>query len=95
MNITENKHDNKSHDCGCHWPDDWQKNEPGMVIDFTRYDLPAHEPADPTAGHPTRNWSLIKRINQKHRRPDDSPVPLSALTPDEQTLIKKHYPDLF
>ena len=26
---------------------DWQKDEPGKVIDFTRYDLPAREPADP------------------------------------------------
>ena len=74
---------------------DWQKNEPGMVIDFTRYDMPAHEPADPTAGHPTRNWSLINRINQEHRRPEDAPVPLNSLSVEEQTLIKKHYPDLF
>lgn len=74
---------------------DWQKDEPGKVIDFTRYDLPAKEPADPIAGKPTRNWSLINRINQKQRRPEDAPVPLSALTEEEQTLIRKHYPELF
>jgi hypothetical protein len=38
---------------------------------------------------------VINRINQKHRRPEDAPVPLSALTPEEQALIRKHYPDLF
>lgn len=74
---------------------DWQKDEPGKVIDFTRYDLTAHEPADPLAGKPSRNWSLINRINQKHRRPEDAPVPLSALTVEEQTLIRKHCPELF
>jgi hypothetical protein len=74
---------------------DWQKDEPGKVIDFTRYDLPAREPADPTADKPSRNWSLINRINQKHRRPEDTPVPLKDLTQEEQALIRKHYPDLF
>jgi hypothetical protein len=74
---------------------DWQKNEPGRVIDFTRYDLPACEPADPTPGHPTRNWSLINRINQKHRRSEDAPVPLSALTVEELSLIRKHCPEAF
>ena len=74
---------------------DWQKDEPGMVIDFTRYDLPAREPADPTADKPSRNWSLINRINQKHRRPEDAPVPLQDLTQEEQALIKKRCPGLF
>ena len=74
---------------------DWQKNEPGQVIDFTRYDLTAREPADPTPDKPTRNWSLINRINQKHRRPEDKPVPLSALTAEEQAIIKKRCPELF
>ena len=69
---------------------DWQKDEPGKIIDFTRYDLPAHEPADPTPDNPTRNWSLINRINQKHQRPEDAPVSPSALTEDEQSLIRKH-----
>ena len=74
---------------------DWQKNEPGRVIDFTRYDLTAHEPPDPAAGRSSRNWSLINRINQKHRRPEDAPVPLSALTAEERRLIRKHCPELF
>ena len=74
---------------------DWQKNEPGLVIDFTRYDIKAQEPPDATAEHPTRNWSLINRINQKRRRPEDTPVPLSALTAEERALIARHYPELF
>ena len=74
---------------------DWQKNEDGKVIDFTRYDLPAREPADPTPDKPTRNWSLINRINQKHRRPEDAPVPISALTEEERALIRKHCIELF
>ncbi|MCX6561612.1 MAG: DUF3863 domain-containing protein [Candidatus Aminicenantes bacterium] len=74
---------------------DWQKNDPGRVIDFTRYDLTAHEPEDPSAGNPARNWSLINRINQKHRRPEDAPVPLAALTAEEQALIRKYCPELF
>ena len=74
---------------------DWQTNDPGKVIDFTRYDLPAREPADPSAANPSRNWSLINRINQKNRRPEDAPVPLKDLTKEEQSLIKKRYPALF
>jgi len=74
---------------------DWQKGGPGEVIDFTRYDLAAREPVDPSPDKPTRNWSLINRINQKHRRPQDAPVPLSALTAEEQALIRKHCPGLF
>jgi len=74
---------------------DWQKGGPGEVIDFTRYDLPGREPADPSPDHPSRNWSLINRINQKHRRPEDAPVPLAALTAEEQALVRKHCPELF
>jgi len=68
---------------------DWQTKVPGKVIDFTRYDLKAEEPKD--LG---RNWSLINRINQKNRRPEDAPVPLKDLTHEEQALIGKHYPEL-
>jgi hypothetical protein len=39
---------------------DWKANGPELVIDFTRYDLPAAEPLDKG-----RNWSLMNRINQK------------------------------
>lgn len=66
-----------------------------MVIDFTRYDFPAQEPADPEPGKNSRNWSLMNRINQKGTRPQDKPVALSELTPDEQSMIQRHYPALF
>ncbi len=39
-------------------------------LTFTRYDLPAREPADASPDKPSRNWSLINRINQKNRRPE-------------------------
>jgi outer membrane protein assembly factor BamB len=74
---------------------DWKANGPEQVIDFTRYDLPAEEPADPTANEPSRNWSLMNRINQKGSRPVDIPVSLSELTEAEQTIIRGHYPELF
>jgi len=64
---------------------DWQANEAPVVIDFTRYDIPAEEPA--TLG---RNWSLVNRINQKQRRSEDRPVPLAALSHKERDLIARH-----
>ncbi len=73
---------------------DWKKNDAPLVIDFTRYDLPAAEPADPEPGKQSRNWSLMNRINQKGTRPQDQPVPISALSAEEQALIRKHYPDI-
>jgi hypothetical protein len=72
----------------------WQEDGPERVIDFTRYDLPAKEPADPEPGKHSRNWSLMNRINQKGSRPQDQAVPLSELTDEEQSLIRKHYPEL-
>lgn len=69
---------------------DWEKNTEPMIIDFTRYDLPAAEPADPTPGKPTRNWSLVNRINQKHRRPEDAPIPFSQLTEEEAAIVQKY-----
>ncbi len=65
------------------------------VIDFTRYDVPAQEPADRDDGKFARNWSLMNRINQKGLRPQDKPVALSELSPEEQALIHRHEPDLF
>lgn len=54
---------------------DWHtKNSPAYVIDFTRYDLQAHEPADPSPEKPAKDWSLINKINQKGLRPQDKPV---------------------
>jgi hypothetical protein len=73
---------------------DWQTNAPGNVIDFTRYDLPVSEPADPEPGKQSRNWSLMNRLNQKGVRPQDKPVSLQELTPEEQALIKRRYPEL-
>ena len=73
---------------------DWKNNGPETVIDFTRYDLPAAEPPDPEPGAHSRNWSLINRINQKGLRPQDKPVPLSALRAEEKALIQRHYPEL-
>lgn len=74
---------------------DRTENDEPKVIDFTRYDLPAKEPADPELGNHARNWSLMNRINQKGTRPQDRPVPLMELTFEEQSLIQKHYPELF
>ncbi len=74
---------------------DRTENNESKVIDFTRYDLPAKEPADPELGKHARNWSLMNRINQKGLRPQDQPVPLMELPFEEQSLIQKHYPELF
>ena len=73
----------------------WKAKGTPEVIDFTRYDLPAREPADPELGKHSRNWSLMNRINQKGTRPQDQPVPLAELTSEEQSLIRRHYPELF
>jgi hypothetical protein len=73
----------------------WQENGAEMVIDFTRYDVPAAEPAEPESGKHSRNWSLMNRINQKGTRPQDAPVALKDLTEEEQALIRRHYPALF
>jgi hypothetical protein len=59
------------------------------VIDFTRYDLPAKEPAEMT-----RRWSLMGEINQKQTRPQDKPVPLKQLPEEMKKIIKSHYPNL-
>jgi len=64
------------------------------VIDFTRYDLTAREPADPEPGKHSRNWSLMNRINQKGTREQDKPIDINLLNKEEKTLISKWYPDL-
>jgi len=70
----------------------WQEDGPEEVIDFTRYDLTASEPADPVEpGDRTRNWSLMNRLNQKGTRPQDKPTPLEQMSPDDRGLIEKHY----
>ena len=68
---------------------DCEQSSPETVIDFTRYDRPAHEPQD--LG---RNWSLLGRINQKQTRPQDQPCTLTALPEDDRTLIRSVIPDL-
>ena len=73
----------------------WKKHSPEKVLDFTRYDLPAAEPGDPGPGQHARNWSLMNRINQKGTRPQDQPVPLTDLNAGDQSLIRRHYPELF
>ena len=72
----------------------WEEDEPAKIIDFTRYDLKAQEPADPTPGQHTRNWSLMNRLNQKGIRPQDKPIDFGQLNVAEQTIIKRRYPEL-
>jgi hypothetical protein len=72
----------------------WHKNTPEMVIDFTRYDLKAIEPADPTPEKPVKDWSLMNRINQKGLRPQDNPILITQLSDEEKGIIHKYYPDL-
>lgn len=75
---------------------DWHKKESKTyVIDLTRYDLPTHEPQNPSPEHPIRDWSLMNCINQKGLRPQDKPKLLQELAQDEQSLIRKYYPELF
>lgn len=72
----------------------WSSQEPELVIDFTRYDLPAQEPSDGSFAKPTRNWSLMNRINQKGTRPQDKPVPISDFSNDDREVVGLHYPEL-
>ena len=59
------------------------------VIDFTRYNVKVSEPKEMT-----RKWSLLGAINQKRSRQQDSPVPLDALSKEDQVLIRRHYSNL-
>ena len=72
----------------------WVENEPWKVIDFTRYDLKAREPADPESGEHSRNWSLMNRLNQKGTRSQDKPIDLQEFNNNEKALIRQWYPDL-
>ena len=73
---------------------DWQENEPWKIIDFTRYDITAQEPADPEPGSHSRNWSLMNRLNMKGVRPQDKPIDISELNEEELALIHKWYDDI-
>jgi len=68
---------------------DWTKNSPPMVIDFTRYDLKAEEPRGLQ-----REWSLMNVLNQKGTRPQDKPIRLQQLSPEDQRRIYEQYPSL-
>ncbi len=57
------------------------------VIDFTRYDVPAKEPAELT-----RRWSLLGQINQKRTRPQDEPVLFRELPLQDRQRISAIYP---
>jgi hypothetical protein len=62
---------------------------PRMVIDFTRYDLPALEPQGLQ-----REWSLMNVLNQKGTRPQDKPVRLGEMAGEDQRRIFGKYPEL-
>ncbi|MCW3060895.1 MAG: hypothetical protein JWQ02_2716 [Capsulimonas sp.] len=73
-----------------------EPNSRWMVIDFTRYDVPASEPQDAGPDKNVREWSLMNEINQKRTRgAQDEPRPLTELSESNQALIRKHYPKLF
>ena len=68
---------------------DWTKSNPPLAIDFTRYDLKAEEPHGLQ-----REWSLMNVLNQKGSRPQDKPIRLGQLSPDDQRRIYARYPEL-
>jgi hypothetical protein len=68
---------------------DWTRNSPSMVIDFTRYDLKAEEPHGLQ-----REWSLMNVLNQKGTRPQDKPMRLGQLSTEDQHRIYSWYPEL-
>jgi hypothetical protein len=67
----------------------WTTDSPVKVLDFTRYDLPAHEPEGLQ-----REWSLMNVLNQKGTRPQDKPIRLGQLASEDQRRIYTRYPDL-
>ncbi len=67
----------------------WQTSSPYMVIDFTRYDLAAHEPKTLQ-----REWSLMNVLNQKGTRPQDKPIRLGQLSAENQRIIYGRYPEV-
>ena len=67
----------------------WTTDSPVMVLDFTRYDLAAHEPEGLQ-----REWSLMNVLNQKGTRPQDKPIRLGQLAPEDQRRIYTRYPEL-
>ena len=68
---------------------DWQTKSQPLVIDFTRYDLPAAEPPGLE-----REWSLMNVLNQKGLRAQDRHIPLTGLRAEDQQRIDSRYPEL-
>jgi Domain of Unknown Function with PDB structure (DUF3863)/Domain of Unknown Function with PDB structure (DUF3864) len=68
---------------------DWVKESPLLVLDWTRYDLKAAEPAGLQ-----REWSLMNVLNQKGTRRQDTPMPLQSLSSEDQHRIYARYPEL-
>ena len=62
---------------------------PSFVIDFTRYDLKAHEPETLQ-----REWSLMNVLNQKGTRSQDRPIRLAQLAAEDQYRIYSRYPEV-
>lgn len=73
---------------------DWHTDSVRQVIDLTRYDLPAREPADPSPARPVKNWSLMNSINQKGLRPQDKPRTLKELEPEDLDFVLRSLPQL-
>jgi hypothetical protein len=73
---------------------DWHEGSAWRVIDLTRYDFTAKEPADPDPAHPVKDWSLMNRINQKGLRAQDKPVLMSELTSEDRNFLRTALPGL-
>ena len=50
--------------------------------------MPANEPEDPSPEHPVTDWSLMNVISQKGLHPQDKPIPLTLLKPEDKAMIK-------
>jgi hypothetical protein len=68
---------------------DVELDRPEDVIDFTRYDLTAHEPQGLQ-----REWSLMNILNQKGIRSQDKPRPLNRLSLEDQHIVFSRHPNL-
>jgi hypothetical protein len=60
------------------------------MIDFTRFDLKAKEPADANNEYFICNRSLMNRLNQKETGSQDNPIDLVEMIPDEKAIKKRH-----
>lgn len=69
----------------------WKENGPTLVLDYTRYNQPYHEPSGNVVD---LHWDLMDLVNQKRSRPQDRDRPFSSLPSEEQQRILKWYPDV-